>query len=77
VTDNDGDGRGQLFGGNVKARRVARQIAVEIPGASSKTVDRYSDSFSLANRIFLSVSICCMISSPAVMLLNMIGAFGG
>jgi hypothetical protein len=40
-------------------------------------VDCYSDSFSLANRIFLSVSICCMISSPAVMLLNMIGASDG
>jgi len=39
--------------------------------------DCYSDSFSLANRIFLRVSICCMISSPAVMLLNMIGAFDG
>jgi hypothetical protein len=65
---------------------VAREIFAQIRSATKTQkqfteimtlVDCYSDSFSLANRIFLSVSICCMISSPDVILLNMIGAFDG
>ena len=37
VTDNDGNGRRSLFGGNVKARRVLWQVAVRGPASPNVT----------------------------------------